>query len=83
MLGNVSLSLFSAMALMSLKLWEIASGGTDAGDSGGTDRGDGAVCRLRHSTSDGENYDAAVLAAGHCGLDGRDTNRDCQHAGGN
>lgn len=68
-LGNVSLSLFLAMALMSLKLWELASL---------------AIPMLVILTVQsiamalyaifvtyrvmGKNYDAAVLAAGHCGF---------------
>jgi ESS family glutamate:Na+ symporter len=68
-LGNVSLSLFLAMALMSLKLWELASL---------------AIPMLVILTIQsiamalyaifvtyrvmGKNYDAAVLAAGHCGF---------------
>ncbi|WP_445495863.1 sodium/glutamate symporter [Photorhabdus sp. SF281] len=68
-LGNVSLSLFLAMALMSLKLWQMASL---------------ALPMLIILTIQaivmalyaifvtyrvmGKNYDAAVLAAGHCGF---------------
>lgn len=68
-LGNVSLSLFLAMALMSLKLWELASL---------------ALPMLVILTAQtiamalyaifvtyrvmGKNYDAAVLAAGQCGF---------------
>ncbi len=68
-LGNVCLSLFLAMALMSLKLWELASL---------------ALPMLAILTVQtifmslyaifvtyrlmGRNYDAAVLAAGHCGF---------------
>ncbi|MBS9431988.1 sodium/glutamate symporter [Photorhabdus hainanensis] len=68
-LGNVSLSLFLAMALMSLKLWQMASL---------------ALPMLVILTIQsivmalyaifvtyrvmGKNYDAAVLAAGHCGF---------------
>ncbi|MDN5681356.1 MAG: sodium/glutamate symporter, partial [Ewingella sp.] len=68
-LGNVSLSLFLAMSLMSLKLWELASL---------------ALPMLAILTVQavfmalyaifvtyrlmGKNYDAAVLAAGHCGF---------------
>ncbi|HCI5242767.1 TPA: sodium/glutamate symporter [Klebsiella pneumoniae] len=55
-LGNVSLSLFLAMALMSLKLWELAS-----------------LAMALYAVfvtyrMMGKNYDAAVLAAGHCGF---------------
>lgn len=68
-LGNVSLSLFLAMALMSLRLWELASL---------------AIPMLVILTVQaivmasyaifvtfrvmGKNYDAAILAAGHCGF---------------
>ncbi len=68
-LGNVSLSLFLAMALMSLKLWELASLALPMIIiPGGAGAGDGAVCGVRHLSDDGQNYDAAVLAAGHCGF---------------
>lgn len=69
MLGNVSLSLFLAMALMSLKLWELASLALPM------------LAILVVQTifmalyaifvtwrMMGKNYDAAVLAAGHCGF---------------
>ncbi|WP_237385817.1 sodium/glutamate symporter [Xenorhabdus sp. Sc-CR9] len=68
-LGNVSLSLFLAMALMSLKLWQLASL---------------ALPMLVILTVQsvvmalyaifvtyrimGKNYDAAILSAGHCGF---------------
>lgn len=68
-LGNVCLSLFLAMALMSLKLWELASLALPM------------VAILAVQTlfmalyamfvtwrMMGKNYDAAVLAAGHCGF---------------
>ena len=68
-LGNVCLSLFLAMALMSLKLWELASLAIPM------------VVILSVQTLImalyagfvtfrvmGRNYDAAVLAAGHCGF---------------
>ena len=68
-LGNVSLSLFLAMALMSLKLWELA------------DLALPMLVILAVQTLAmalyaifvtyrlmGKNYDAAVLAAGHCGF---------------
>lgn len=67
--GNVSLSLFLAMALMSLKLWELASLAIPM------------IIILTIQTIImalyainvtfrimGKNYDAAVLAAGHCGF---------------
>lgn len=44
------------------------AGAADAGDSGGTDYLHGVVCHLRYLAHDGQNYDAAVLAAGHCGF---------------
>lgn len=69
MLGNVSLSLFTAMALMGLKLWELASLALPM------------LAILVVQTifmalyaifvtrrMMGKNYDAAVLAAGHCGF---------------
>lgn len=68
-LGNVSLSLFLAIALMSLRLWELASLALPM------------LAILLVQTLlmvlyaifvtyrvMGKNYDAAVLAAGHCGL---------------
>ncbi len=68
-MGNVSLSLFLAMALMSLKLWELASLAIPM------------IVILTVQTVVmatyaifvtfrimGKNYDAAVLAAGHCGF---------------
>lgn len=68
-LGNVSLPLFLAMALMSLKLWELASLALPM------------LAILLAQTLVmalyaifvtyrvmGKNYDAAVLAAGHCGF---------------
>ncbi|AWK15206.1 sodium/glutamate symporter [Candidatus Fukatsuia symbiotica] len=68
-LGNVSLSLFLAMALMSLKLWELASLAVPM-----------LIILLVQTLAMalyaifvtyrvmGKNYDAAVLAAGHCGF---------------
>ncbi len=68
-LGNVSLSLFLAMALMSLKLWELASLALPM-----------IIILAVQSVAMalyavfvtyrmmGKNYDAAVLAAGHCGF---------------
>lgn len=68
-LGNVSLSLFLAMALMSLKLWEMASLALPMM----------AILLVQTVAMAlyaifvtyrvmGKNYDAAVLAAGHCGF---------------
>jgi ESS family glutamate:Na+ symporter len=67
-LGNVSLSLFLAMALMSLKLWNWLLWPCRCWQSW--------LCRpfswrcMRYSSwrMMGKNYDAAVLAAGHCGF---------------
>ncbi|MFV9996949.1 MAG: sodium/glutamate symporter [Arsenophonus endosymbiont of Dermacentor nuttalli] len=68
-LGNVSLSLFLAMALMSLKLWELASLAIPM-----------LIILLVQAIVMGlyaifvtfpvmgKGYDAAVLAAGHCGF---------------
>ncbi|WP_145555275.1 sodium/glutamate symporter [Yersinia canariae] len=67
--GNVSLSLFLAIALMSLRLWELASLALPML----------AILLVQTLTMAlyaifvtyrimGKNYDAAVLAAGHCGL---------------
>lgn len=68
-LGNVSLSLFLAMALMSLKLWEMAALALPMM----------AILIVQALAMAlyaifvtyrvmGKNYDAAVLAAGHCGF---------------
>jgi ESS family glutamate:Na+ symporter len=68
-LGNVALALFLAMALMSLRLWELASLAMPM------------LILLASQTAlmasyaifvtfnvMGRNYDAAVIAAGHCGF---------------
>lgn len=69
LLGNVSLSLFLAMALMSLRLWELAALALPM-----------LVLLVSQSVLMvgyavlvtykvmGRNYDAAVIAAGHCGF---------------
>lgn len=68
-LGNVGLSLFLAMALMSLKLWEMAALALPMM----------AILLVQTLVMAlyaifvtyrlmGKNYDAAVLAAGHCGF---------------
>ncbi len=68
-LGNVSLSLFLRHGPDEPEAVGTGfAGAADAGDPRGPDGGDGAVCRLRDLSHDGENYDAAVLAAGHCGF---------------
>ncbi|RAV24675.1 sodium/glutamate symporter, partial [Staphylococcus warneri] len=67
-LGNVSLSLFLAMALMSLKLWELASLALPMIIILAVQ----ALAMALYAVfvtyrMMGKNYDAAVLAAGHCG----------------
>ncbi|MGL6072204.1 sodium/glutamate symporter [Craterilacuibacter sp.] len=69
LVGNVSLSLFLAMALMSLKLWDLAALALPI-----------FVLLIAQATAMGlfayfvtfrlmgRNYDAVVLAAGHCGF---------------
>ncbi|OAJ63796.1 sodium/glutamate symporter [Paraburkholderia ginsengiterrae] len=69
MLGNVSLSLFLAMALMSLRLWDLASLALPllailAIQSIAM----AAYAMFVTFRAMGRNYDAAVLAAGHCGF---------------
>jgi ESS family glutamate:Na+ symporter len=69
LLGNVSLSLFLAMALMSLRLWELAALAlpmlvllvSQAALMAGY-----AIFVTFNVM--GRNYDAAVIAAGHCGF---------------
>ncbi|OTA19136.1 glutamate permease GltS [Xenorhabdus beddingii] len=68
-LGNVSLSLFLAMALMSLKLWQLASLALPMLIILSVQ----AVVMALYAVFVtyrvmGKNYDAAVLAAGHCGF---------------
>lgn len=68
-LGNVSLSLFPGDGVDGAETVGAGfAGAADAGDSGGTDHLHGVVCHLRYPAHDGQNYDAAVLAAGHCGF---------------
>lgn len=68
-LGNVSLSLFLAMALMSLKLWELASLAIPMivilAVQACVMAGYAIFVTFRVM---GKNYDAAILAAGHCGF---------------
>ena len=67
--GNASLSLYLAMALLSLKLWQLADLAGPLMVILGAQALTMALCaafvtfRLM-----GKNYDAAVLAAGHCGF---------------
>lgn len=68
-LGNVSLSLFLAMALMSLRLWDLASLALPVLAILAVQ----AVAMAAYAIFVtfrfmGKNYDAAVLAAGHCGF---------------
>lgn len=68
-LGNVSLSLFLAMALMSLKLWELASLALPMIIILAVQALAMALYAVFFTyRMMGKNYDAAVLAAGHCGF---------------
>lgn len=68
-LGNVSLSLFLAMALMSLKLWELASLALPMLVILGVQASVMALYAIFVTFRVmGKNYDAAILAAGHCGF---------------
>ncbi|OAT30955.1 sodium/glutamate symporter [Proteus myxofaciens] len=68
-LGNVSLSLFLAMALMSLKLWELASLALPMIVILGVQAAVMALYAIFVTFRVmGKNYDAAILAAGHCGF---------------
>ncbi len=68
-LGNVCLSLFLAMALMSLKLWELASLALPMLILLATQALSMALYAMFVTwRMMGKNYDAAVLAAGHCGF---------------
>lgn len=69
LLGNVSLSLFLAMALMSLKLWDLASLALPIFVLLVTQTLAMALYAIFVTFRVmGRNYDAAVLAAGHCGF---------------
>ncbi|TDN46691.1 sodium/glutamate symporter [Scandinavium goeteborgense] len=68
-LGNVSLSLFLAMALMSLRLWELASLALPMLAILAVQTVAMALYAVFVTyRMMGKNYDAAVLAAGHCGF---------------
>ncbi|MGL4859185.1 MAG: sodium/glutamate symporter [Enterobacteriaceae bacterium] len=68
-LGNVSLSLFLAMALMSLKLWELASLALPMLLILAIQAMVMALYAIFVTYRVmGKNYDAAVLCAGHCGF---------------
>ena len=67
--GNASLSLYLAMALLSLKLWQLA----DLAGPLVVILGAQAITMALYAAFVtfrvmGKNYDAAVLAAGHCGF---------------
>ena len=67
--GNVGLSIYLAMALLSLKLWEL----TDLAAPLMVILAAQTVVMALYATFVtfrimGKNYDAAVLAAGHCGF---------------
>lgn len=66
--GNVSLSLFLAMALMSLRLWDLAALALPVLLILGVQTlAMAAYAIFVTFRVMGRNYDAAVLAAGHCG----------------
>ena len=68
-LGNVSLALFLAMALMSLRLWELAALALPLlGLLLGQTMLVVAYAMFVTFPALGRNYDAAVIAAGHCGF---------------
>jgi ESS family glutamate:Na+ symporter len=68
-LGNVSLSLFLAIALMSLKLWDLASLALPIFIILTAQTLVMALFAIFVTFRVmGSNYDAAVLAAGHCGF---------------
>ena len=69
LLGNVCLSLFLAMALMSLRLWDLASLALPIFILLAVQTiGMAMYAILVTFRVMGRNYDAAVLAAGHCGF---------------
>jgi ESS family glutamate:Na+ symporter len=68
-LGNVSLALFLAMALMSLRLWELTALALPLlGLLLGQTILMVAYAMFVTFPALGRNYDAAVIAAGHCGF---------------
>jgi ESS family glutamate:Na+ symporter len=68
-LGNVSLSLFLAIALMSLKLWDLAALALPIFIILAVQALVMALFAILVTFRVmGSNYDAAVLAAGHCGF---------------
>lgn len=67
--GNASLSLYLAMALLSLKLWQLADlAGPLVVILGAQTLTMALYAAFVTFRVMGENYDAAVLAAGHCGF---------------
>ncbi|PRN63823.1 sodium/glutamate symporter [Acinetobacter baumannii] len=67
--GNASLSLYLAMALLSLKLWQLADlAGPLVVILGAQTLTMALYAAFVTFRVMGKNYDAAVLAAGHCGL---------------
>ena len=67
--GNASLSLYLAMALLSLKLWQLADlAGPLMVILGAQTLTMGLYAAFVTFRVMGKNYDAAVLAAGHCGF---------------
>ncbi|EPK1584101.1 sodium/glutamate symporter [Acinetobacter baumannii] len=67
--GNVSLSLYLAMALLSLKLWQLADlAGPLVVILGAQTLTMALYAAFVTFRVMGKNYDAAVLAAGHCGF---------------
>ena len=68
-LGNVSLALFLALALMSMRLWELSSLALPMlGLLLGQTLLMAAYAIFVTFPAMGRNYDAAVIAAGHCGF---------------
>jgi ESS family glutamate:Na+ symporter len=68
-LGNVSLALFLALALMSMRLWELSSLALPMlGLLLGQTVLMAAYAIFVTFPVMGRNYDAAVIAAGHCGF---------------
>lgn len=67
--GNASLSLYLAMALLSLKLWQLSDlAGPLVVILGAQTLTMGLYAAFVTFRVMGKNYDAAVLAAGHCGF---------------
>ncbi|MDC4513680.1 sodium/glutamate symporter [Acinetobacter baumannii] len=67
--GNASLSLYLAMALLSLKLWQLADlAGPLVVILGAQTLSMALYAAFVTFRVMGKNYDAAVLAAGHCGF---------------